>query len=188
MSVLGIIRLASEGTPHTDDKGIVTHSPILPETAEIIWGGLASLIIFVLLVKFAGPPIKKAMQARTARIQNELDESAAAVAAATTEAAQIRQAQGDIASERARLIADAEAQAASIVEEGRTRIAAELAELEARATADIAASQSRAGAELRAEIARLTNAAVDHVVTGSLDDATQQELIETFISRVGASA
>ena len=47
---------------------------------------------------------------------------------------------------------------------------------------------SRAGDELRAEIARLSHAAVDHVVKGSLDDSTQQELIESFISRVGASA
>ena len=46
---------------------------------------------------------------------------------------------------------------------------------------------NRIGDELRAEIARLSNAAVDHVVTGSLDDSTQQELIESFIARVGAA-
>jgi F0F1-type ATP synthase membrane subunit b/b' len=43
------------------------------------------------------------------------------------------------------------------------------------------------GDELRAEISRLSSAAVDHVVSGSLDDATHQELIENFISRVGAA-
>ena len=47
---------------------------------------------------------------------------------------------------------------------------------------------TRVGDELRAEVARLSAAAVDHVVTGSLDDATHQELIENFINRVGASA
>ena len=30
-------------------------------------------------------------------------------------------------------------------------------------------------------------ATVDHIVTGSLDDATHQELIENFITRVGAA-
>jgi F-type H+-transporting ATPase subunit b len=56
-----------------------------------------------------------------------------------------------------------------------------------KADAEIAAAGNRIGDELRAEIARLSNAAVDHVVTGSLDDATQQELIESFIARVGAA-
>ena len=68
-----------------------------------------------------------------------------------------------------------------MLDDGRARIAAEVAELEAKAVADIASAQSRVGDELRAEIARLSSAAVDQVVTGSLDDATQQELIENFI-------
>mgnify|MGYP006331935673 CR=1 FL=1 len=52
--------------------------------------------------------------------------------------------------------------------------------------ADIASANARVGDELRAEIARLSSAAVDHVVTGSLDEATHQELIESFIANVGA--
>jgi F0F1-type ATP synthase membrane subunit b/b' len=62
----------------------------------------------------------------------------------------------------------------------------EVAELETKAVADIASAQGRVGDELRAEISRLSSAAVDHVVTGSLDTATHQELIENFIARVGA--
>lgn len=187
MSVLGtIIRPMAEcGIDSNGD--CVTHSPILPETPEIIWGGLASLIIFALLVKFAGPAIKKGMAARTERIQKELDDAAKAKSDASTEAAQIRTAKGDIAGERARILAEADAQAAAVLEDGRTRLEQELRDLEARATAEISAAGNRAGDELRAEIARLSNAAVDHVVTGSLDDATQQELIESFIARVGAS-
>ena len=187
MSVLGtIIRPMAEcGIDSNGD--CVTPKAILPETPEIIWGGLASLIIFALLVKFAGPAIKKGLAARTERIQKELDDAANAKSQASTEATQIRAAKGDIAGERARILADADAQAAAVLEDGRARLEQELRDLEARATAEISAAGSRAGDELRAEIARLSNAAVDHVVTGSLDDTTQQELIESFISRVGAS-
>ncbi|MFT3853574.1 MAG: hypothetical protein QM733_12670 [Ilumatobacteraceae bacterium] len=167
---------------------IVTHSPILPETPEIIYGGLAALIIFFMLYKFAGPVVSKAMKARTAKIQKELDDSAADKAAATAEAAEIRQAKGDIAAERQRILAEAEAQATAVVNEGRARIETEVADLEAKSAADIAAARNRVGDELRAEIARLSVAAVDQVVTGTLDDATQQRLIEDFISRVGASS
>ena len=56
------------GDLHCDSEGIVTHNPILPETAEIIYGGIASLLIFALLYKLAWPQIKKGMAARTERI------------------------------------------------------------------------------------------------------------------------
>jgi F-type H+-transporting ATPase subunit b len=188
MNVLGaIIRpMAKCGV---DDAGeCVTSSPLLPEAAELIYGGLASLIIFFALYKFAWPQMKKALDARTARIQKELDEADAAESAATTEVVQIRQALGDIEAERARILADADAQAAAVLADGRARIEAEVADLQAKAAADIAAARGRSTDELRGEIARLSSAAVDHVVRGSLDDSTHQELIEGFIARVGAGS
>lgn len=192
MNVLGIAItlgrfVASEEHVVLDADGhVTTHSWWLPETAEWVWGGLASLIIFFALVKFAGPVVTKAMAARTQKIQDQLDGAASAKAAAATEAAQIRQAKGDIAAERTRIMAEAEAQANTIREDSHARLAAELADLEAKGQADIAAARGRVGDELRGEIARLSSAAVDHVVTGSLDDSTQQDLIENFISRLEA--
>lgn len=196
MSVLGIIATTGrivgrvmEEEITTDSNGhVTTHHWLLPETAEIIYGGLASIIIFTLLYKFGGPAVKKSFAARTEKIQKELDDAAADKSAAATEAAGIRTAKGDIAAERARLLQEAESQAAAVLEDGRARLAVEVAEVEAKADADIASAQGRVTDELRAEIARLSSAAVDHVVTGSLDDATQQELIENFIARVGASS
>jgi len=192
MSVLGIIATAGrrlgEEVVVDSDGNVTTHSWFLPETAEIIWGGLASLIIFYALYKFGWPQMKKSFEARTARIQKELDDAAADTTSAASEAAGIRQAKGDIEAERSRIMADAKAQAEVILTDGRTRLVTEVAELEARSVADIAAARGRVGDELRAEISRLSSAAVDHVVSGSLDDATQQELIENFIARVGVQS
>lgn len=164
-----------------------THSKFWPEGYELLFGVPASVVVFYLLWKFAGPPVKKGMAARTAKVQAELDAGEAARVAADAEATQIRQAKGDIAGERARLLADADTQAAALLEDGRARLSQELVDLDARAAADIVAAAGRSGDELRAEIARLSSAAVDHVVTGSLDAATHQELIEQFIAGVGAS-
>ena len=165
-----------------------TPSKFWPEGYEMLFGIPASLLIFFLLWKFAGPTVKKAMAARTAKIQAELDAGEADRAAAAAEAEQIRKAKGDISSERARLLAEADMQAAALLEDGRARLTQELADLDARAAADIVAAAGRSGDELRAEIARLSSAAVDYVVTGSLDEATQQELIENFIAGVGVGA
>ncbi len=165
-----------------------THHWLLPETKEIIWGGLASLIIFYALWKFAGPAVKKAMAARTAKIQGELDASTAAKSDAQAEAATIRQAAGDIQAERARLLADADTQAEALLAEGRARLEQEVADLDARAEADIASAGGRVNDELRAEISRLANLATDQVLaSGAIDAGTQQDLIENFIQKVGAS-
>ena len=128
-----------------------THHWLLPETAEIIYGGIASLIIFTAIYKFGLPAAKKALNARTERIQKELDASANDLATAQTDAAGIRQALGDIAGERARLLADANTQAAAVLTDGRARLTVEIAELEARATADIETAAARGSDELRAE-------------------------------------
>jgi F-type H+-transporting ATPase subunit b len=191
MNVLGIYttaRLAADEIVTDSDGNVVTHSPFLPETAEIIWGGLASLIIFYALYRFAWPAMKKFFNGRTAKIQKELDDAAADKSAASAEAGDIRQAKGDIAAERARIMAEASAQGEAVLADGRARLITEVAELEARSAAEIEAARGRVGDELRAEISRLSSAAVDHVVTGTLDDTTHQELIEQFISRVGAQS
>ena len=178
----------AEEPPHVDDNGqIVTHHWLLPEQSEIIYGTIASLIIFALLYKFAGPPVRKGLIARTERIQAELDASATALAEAEAEAAEIRQALGNIEEERERLLAVADTEAEALLTDGRARLELEIAELESRAAADLEAAASRSGDELRGEIIRVASAVVDDVVVEALDDATQQELVESFIQRVGAS-
>ncbi len=44
----------------------------IPKRFELIYGGLASVIIISALVKFAGPFAKKALTDRTEKIQNEI--------------------------------------------------------------------------------------------------------------------
>jgi len=163
-----------------------TPSRFWPEGYEMLFGIPASIIVFFLLWKFAGPVVAKGMAARTAKVQAELDAGEAARVDADAEAAEIRAAKGDIAAERARLLAEADAHAAALLDDGRTRLTSEIAELESRAAAELVAAAGRSGDELRAEIARLSAAAVEIVVTGSLDESTHQELIENFIATVGA--
>ena len=188
MRMVNAILIAAEGEPHRDDNGqIVTHHWLFPEQAEIIYGTISSLIIFALLFKFAGPPIKKGLVARTERIQAEIDASATALADADAEAAEIRQAKGDIEEERERMLAAADAEAEALLADGRARLEVEIAELEARAAADLEAAAGRSGDELRSEMIRVAGASMEAVVADTLDDATQQDLIESFIQRVGAS-
>ena len=177
------VAAAGEDEEHIDR----THSWIWPEGYEIWFGGIASVIIFGLLYWKAGPLVKKAMAARTKRVQNELDAAKKDEDDAVAEAARIRQAKGDIESERTRMLAEADARAGALLTDGRERLDREVDDLETKATADIASAGSRSADELRGEIARLAASAAERVVESSLDEATQQRLIEDFIATVGAT-
>jgi F-type H+-transporting ATPase subunit b len=171
----------------TDESGVVSADPILPPIKEVAFGGLATLIVFVALWKFAGPAVRKALRDRTERIQADLDGAAAATVDADSSATEIRAVLGDIDGERQRIFAEADLQADAILADGRRRLDDEIAELHARADGDISTAAGRTGDELRGDIGRHAAAGLEAVVTRTLDDATQQELIESFIQRVGAS-
>ncbi len=179
--------LAAESVPN-DGIGSTSLNPYLAPMKEVVIGGLATLIVFAMLYKYAWPAISKGMKDRTARIQADLDSSAAARTQAEADAAEIRTSLGDVDGERSRLFAEADAQAAALLEDGRLRLAKEIEELEAKAEADIAAAAGRGADDLRADISRYASQAIESSVDASLDDATQQELIESFIARVGASS
>jgi hypothetical protein len=59
ISLISFLVGSAEGEPLTYE----THHWLLPETAEIIYGGLASVLVISALVKFAGPMIKLAPSA-----------------------------------------------------------------------------------------------------------------------------
>ena len=161
---------------------------LFPVRAELLFGSISSVIVFAVLYKFGWPLFKQALDARTERIQSAMDESESKLAEAQTEAAEIRSAAGDIDAERQRLFAEADTEAEAILADGRARLDEEIEELRASADADIALIASRASGEIRGEISMLSRRAVDRAVSGQpLDEATQQELIESFISKVGAS-
>lgn len=170
-----------------DDQGVTSAHPIFPPVWEIALQTIAFGVIFWLIWKFGGPPIRKYYAGRTERIQRDMDEAAAAKAEAEAEAARIRTSLGDIDSEREQLQVEAREAAEAMLVDGRARLAEEIAELEARAEAEIAAIASRSGDELRGEIARHASRAIDLVVADTIDEQLHQQLIEDFISRVGSS-
>jgi F-type H+-transporting ATPase subunit b len=177
------VAAAEEGEEHIDR----THHWLWPEGYEILFGGIASVIIFTLLFWKGSPLVKTALAKRTARVQADLDAATQDEQQAVAEAARVRQAKGDIETERARILDEADARAAALLADGRARLDAEAAELEAKADADITLLGSRAVDEMRAEIARLSVLAAERIVEESLDEATQQRLIEEFIASVGVT-
>ena len=93
------------------------------------------------------------MKKRSERIGSELERSREDKESAGTEAAAIRAQLGDVASETARILAEADETAARMVVEGKERTKAEIAELEANTRAELAAIRARVEADVRAYVA-----------------------------------
>ena len=51
-------------------------SPILPETNEIVWGGLAFVVLLLVMWKYALPPVRNMMKQREDRIRDDLERAA----------------------------------------------------------------------------------------------------------------
>jgi F0F1-type ATP synthase membrane subunit b/b' len=62
-----------------------------------------------------------------------------------------------------------------------------MADIEAKAMADIANAAGRVREELESDIKRLSRVAVEQVVANAVNDSVRQDLIENFISNVGAA-
>src|SRR5581483_1597182 len=62
-------------------------NPILPDPAELIYGSLAFLLVFVVLARFAFPVINRMLQVRTAKIEGDLERAERAAASRIIEEA-----------------------------------------------------------------------------------------------------
>ena len=161
-------------------------NPILPATNEIIWGGLAFLILFGLLAKLGLPAVQKSMQERTEKIQGDLDAAERAKAE-----------QASVLDRYNAQLAEAKAEAARIVEEARqsadgvrkdliARAEAEANELRQRNAEQLTAERERLMGEVQGQVATLAIELAERVVEGNLDRDAQLRLIDSYIANVGS--
>jgi F-type H+-transporting ATPase subunit b len=162
------------------------NSAILPhDINELIWASIATIIVVSIIVWKAGPAIKDMWNGRIARITGELESAASARQEAEGFRAEIQNRIANADQERARIRNDAQQTAVALEQQTAERAQREAEEARRRAVSDIGASQAQASADLQAEIAALAMGAAEQVIANNLDEATQRQLIESYISNVG---
>jgi F-type H+-transporting ATPase subunit b len=159
----------------------------LPETTEIIWGGAAFLILFVVMVKKGFPAVKGAMDARAEKIRSDLDAADQAKADALAVQADYEARLADAKSEASRLIDEARGAADQVKADLMMRHEAEMADQRERAAVEIESARAQAIADLRAEVAEIALGAAERVVQSSLDAEVQGRLIDAYIDEVTGS-
>jgi F-type H+-transporting ATPase subunit b len=161
-------------------------SPILPPLNEIIWGSISFFLLLFLLWKFAWPGIKKSMEARTARVADDLAVAEAAKAEAEGVLNEYRAQLADARSEAGRVIEESRQAADAMRRDLQTQAESDIAAMRQKAAADIEAAKLQAIADLRGEVANIAIGAAERVVEHSLDRDTNIALVENYINQVGA--
>ncbi len=161
-------------------------NPILPSGTEILWGTVSFIVLVLLMWKFAFPQVQKAMQARTDKIRNNLDE-----------AETIRSEAQAILEDYQRQLADARTEANRIIEEARQaadqlrqdmvrRADEEVAELRQRTAEDMRIAQERLLGQLQTQVRELAIDLAEKVVGANLDRQRNLTLVDQFIAEVSA--
>jgi F-type H+-transporting ATPase subunit b len=161
-------------------------NPILPEMKEVIWFSIVFVFLFVLMKKFALPPLQQAMEERSNKIRNSLEE-----------AEQVRQEAQSILEDYQRQLSEAKGEANRIIEEARDtaenmrrdlmeRAESEVEDLRQRARDEITAAQERALSDLQSRVGAMAIELAEKVVESSLDREANQRLIDSYIEQVGA--
>ena len=166
---------------------IKAKNPILPEGKEILWAGIAFLIVFSLLAWKAWPAIRAALKARQDKINDDLEKAEAARVEAETSLEDYKRQLAEARNDASRIIEEARLQAEGVRTERIAAVEGEIAELRARAADDIRLATERAMGDLQGRVAELSIELAEKVVERNLDRDTQTALIESYINQVGSN-
>lgn len=173
------ILLASEEAPN----------PLIPHAAELIVGGIAFLLLFYVLKRFAFPIFEKTYAERTEAIEGGIQRAEVAQAEAARALAQYQAALADARGEAAEIRAEAQADRVRIVEEARAEAEAAAEAVTSRARAQIEADRLQARAELSREVGRIAIDLASKVVGESLtDDQRARATVDRFIDELESQA
>jgi F-type H+-transporting ATPase subunit b len=179
------LTLAQEEEQHTETGAEAEeHNPIIPEADELIFGGLAFLVVFLALARFAFPRINQGLKQRTDRIRQDLEkaESARNEAQGILERyeSQLQEARG----EANRIIDEARKTAESVRRDLLARAEDEANQVVARAQEEIRAERDRAFGELRRQVGELSVELAARVVGTELNKTRQMKLVDGYIDEL----
>ena len=163
-------------------------SPLVPSWTEVIWGGIAFLIVFVALWRVLLPRITKTLEDRTDAIEGGIERAARAEAEAGRLAEQYRANLAEARHEAARLREDSREEGARIIAELREQAQAEATRIVQAAQAQVAADRQQAFASLRSEVGALAIELASKIVGESLaDEARQSRVVDRFLAELETS-
>jgi F-type H+-transporting ATPase subunit b len=185
--MLDTLILAAEAAGEEEAGGI---SVLIPPIVELIVGGLAFLIVFFALWKYAFPALNTTLAARADKIQGEMERAESTRSEADTLLADYRRQLASARDESNRIIEEARATAEQLRRDVQAKAEQEAQATVARAQEEIRAERDRVFQELRGQVGEIAVELAGRVVGESLDTSAHERLIDEYIDQVagGSSA
>jgi len=154
---------------------------ITPDPGTVLWTLITFFILAVLLAKFAWKPLLTTLQERERTIRESLEQAQKARAegeetlrrnqeilsqARRETAAILEQGKREAETLRAEILAQARKEAQDLVEQGKRQVQFE---------------QKQAMEQLRRQVADLAIQAAERLITRSLDDSAQRQLVDDYV-------
>jgi F-type H+-transporting ATPase subunit b len=185
--VLGLPTVLAQGEETTEtEHGAAEeeHNPIIPETDEIIVGGLAFILVFLVLRRFAFPRLGQAMTARTAKIQGDLEKAEKARTDAESALEKYEERLREARAEAGKIVDEARKTAEQARRDILAKAEDEGRQMVSRAQEEIRAERDRALQDLRSEVGALSVTLAERVVGQSLDRDRQLKLVDDYIAEL----
>ena len=147
------------------------------------WVGLAFLILVIILVMVGVPGMAaKALDARGAKIQAQLDEATRIREEAQALLARIKAEQAESEAAAAEMLSTAKSEAKRLAKEAEEKLAEQIKRRGELAVRKIATAEASAAAEVKAAAADLAAGIAEHVLTARVAGAKTDALVDRAIS------
>lgn len=151
-------------------------------TGFAIWVAISLVVFLLLMMKYAVPPIMKALEKREQNIKDSLESAERALSRAEqvtrdNEKA-LREAESKAQQIRKEALEDAELLRAERIEKAKE----EADQLIERARASIEQEKKQAFVELRKEVAKLAVQSASIIIDSELDEKKNNKLVDSFLS------
>jgi len=185
MNLIFLVLQAGEHAAETATEAAHEPSIFGMNAGVSTWTFIIFIALFIVLMKYAFPPILGYAAAREQRIQDALDEAKRQRDEAEQLLEQQRQELVAARTQAQSFIAEGKQAAERVREDMLTRARAEQEELVARARADIERERQLAVESLRREAVDLALAAAAKLVGTRVDAAEDRKLVTDYLSSVG---
>jgi F-type H+-transporting ATPase subunit b len=168
--------LAAEG-------GESTHNPIIPIWQEIVVGGVAFILLCIVLMKFVFPRMEQTFQARVDAIEGGIKRAEAAQAEANQLLEQYRAQLAEARTDAAKIRDDARADAEGIRQDILAKAREESDRIIAAGKEQLAAERATIVRELRTVVGTIAVDLASKIVGESLaDEARRKGTVDRFLS------
>ncbi len=185
-----VLALAASAAPAAAQEAAGEAAPSLmsPNPGLIVWTLVIFAVLFWILKRYAFPPIIAAVEAREQALETAIEGAKRDRAEAARLLAEHQAAIEGARGEAQRFIAEGKAAGeklrADMLEQTRTQ----QAELLERARREIEGEKVRAIADIRREAVELAIAGAGKVIEKNLDDASNRQLVEKFLTTIAPTA